>query len=231
MIANIIIDVILAVIILFGFVWGIKSGFVRTVSKPVKFIMAIVLSVSLASLVGDAVVKPLISDPVVNMLTEYLTERCNELAAAGATEQLPTLIKLAAAFVGVDIAQMSGDSGQVAAIVEAVTDPILSVISSILAFIVLYFVFKLLMQVVFSIINSIACSGVIGVVNRVLGCVVMTFLAATVVWCLCGVSDFILNLPVLQEQEWLQGFTGGPIFNFFKNISPIGLLLGLLLSF
>ncbi len=230
--ANIIIDAILVIILVIGFIWGIKSGFVKTVSKPAKLVMTIVLSIWLASTVGDTIIKPIISEPVVNKLAEYLTLKCNDLPSSG--EEFPTIIKLAASLAGVDISEIASEAGQAAmveAVVEAVTNPILSIISAILAFVILYIVFKIVLGIVFGIINSIVDNGIVGVVNKVLGCIVMTFLAATVVWCLCGLSDFILNLPLLQEQEWLQGFTGGYVYNFFKSISPIDLMLNLLLSF
>ena len=98
-------------------------------------------------------------------------------------------------------------------------------------FFILYLVFKLLLNIAFAIVNALVDNGVVGVVNRILGCVVMTFMAITVVWALCSVSDLILNIPFIHEQEWLSGFTGGWIYSFFRGLSPIDMLLGLLLSF
>ena len=232
MIADIIIDIILAIILLVGFIWGLRVGFVKTIAKPVKFIMAVFLSISFASLVGTGIIDPMIREPIVNKMTEFFAEKI--AAGMGTADQLPTLVKLAAELAGVDIESLTSAEAQaelVSGIVSAVTDPVLNLITSIIAFFVLYFVFKILLTIGFAIVNSIIDNGVVGIVNRVLGCIVTTFFAMMIVWGLCSISDLILNLPGINEVEWVQGFSGGWVYNFFKGLSPIDLLLGLLFSF
>ena len=232
MIADIIIDIILAIILLVGFIWGLRVGFVKTIAKPVKFIMAVFLSISFASLVGTGIIDPMIREPIVNKMTEFFAEKIAD--GMETADQLPTLVKLAAELAGVDIESLTSAEAQaelVSGIVSAVTDPVLNLITSIIAFFVLYFVFKILLTIGFAIVNSIIDNGVVGIVNRVLGCIVTTFFAMMIVWGLCSISDLILNLPGINEVEWVQGFSGGWVYNFFKGLSPIDLLLGLLFSF
>ncbi len=229
---DIIVDIVLWVILLIGCLWGIKVGFVKTVAKPAKFIMAVFLAISLASVVGSVFIKPMVQEPIITKLTEYFTEKIGEGVAA--TEELPTLVKFAASLAGIDLEAISSAEAQadmVNAVIVAITDPVLDLISSVLAFFLLYIVLKLLLSFVFAIIDSIVDNGVLGIVNRALGCVVMTFMAFTVAWGLCAISDLILNVPVINEQAWVQDFNGGGLYNFFKGLSPIDLLLGLLLSF
>ncbi len=231
MVANIIVDIVLVLILVIGFIWGLKAGFIKTVSKPAKFILALVLSFMFAGMIGDGIIKPLISEPVVGKLTEFITAKLSEL---GEGADLPTLIKLAATLAGVEIGELSDAAGNeetIATIVEAITAPVLSVITTVIAFIVLYIVLKILLGIAFAIVNAIIDNGVVGVVNRILGCIVMTLLASAVVWGLCAISDLILSLPVLAEQEWVSEFTGGWIYGFFKNLSPVDLILSVLLSF
>ena len=228
MVANIIIDVAIVIILLIGAIWGWKSGFINTVAKPVKFILTIIISLSLCSWFGSVAVQPIISEPVINKLTEFLMEKCGEITASNAMEELPTLIKMAAALAGVSIGDLATEAGQaelVNLIIDAVTEPFLNIVSVIIAYIILHILFTLILTIIFAIINAMVEGGFVGFVNRFLGAIILTVLAAAIVWGICGISDLILNLPVLQEQAWVQEFTGGVIYNFFKSLNPIDLLL------
>ena len=118
---------------------------------------------------------------------------------------------------GVDIDKIATEAGQaeiVTKIIEAVSEPVLNVIATVIAYIVLHLVVSILLTIIFAIINSLVEGGFVGFVNRVLGAVIMTTL-----------SDLILNLPILQEQQWVQEFSGFVLYPFFKNLSPIDILL------
>ncbi len=234
MAANIIVDIVLCLILLVGFIWGLISGFIKTVAKPVKFVLSIAIALSLASVVGMGVIKPLVSEPIVAQMTEFLTEKFGEIISTSSVDELPTLIKLAASLAEVNLDQLASAEGQEALVVtfvEAITDPVLNIISSVIAFIILYILAKIVIGIVFAIINSIVDNGIVGVVNRILGCILMTCLAAALVWCLCAISELILGLPFMADQAWVREFTGGAVYTFFKNLSPVDLLLNLLLSF
>jgi len=227
-VANIIVDVILAVILLIGFVWGIKSGFINTVAKPVKLVLSIVLAFSCASLVGTGIVQPLIAAPVTNQLSTFLTDKCSEFITTQNIEELPTLIKFAAYLAGINLEELVSDAGQanlVETIVTAIADPFLNLICTVIGFVLAYFAAKILLTIAFAIINSIVDNGVVGVANKILGCIFTTVLAASVVWGLCAISDLILHLPFIYETDFAKEFTGGFIYMFFKNVSPIDLLL------
>ncbi|MBR2931010.1 MAG: hypothetical protein IKC32_07250 [Clostridia bacterium] len=229
---NVIVDIIIAIILVIGLIWGLKIGFVKAVAKPTKVIMAIFLAISLASVIGNGIIRPIIDEPIITKLTEFVTERIGD--GVTATEELPTLIKAAAALAGVDLAELASSEAQadlVGEIIAAITDPILNMVSGIIGFFIAYIICKLLLSLMFGIVNAIIDNGVIGIVNRVLGCVVTTFIAATIVWVLCSVSDLIFNLPGIYEQGWVEEFDGGWLYSFFRNMSPIDMLLGLLLSF
>jgi len=40
------------------------------------------------------------------------------------------------------------------------------------------------------------------------------------------VFNFIIHLDSMSEVVWAAEFEGGPIYNFFLNLSPLDLLLG-----
>lgn len=228
MVVDIIVDIVILIMLIIGFIWGWVSGFINTVAKPVKFVLTVIISFSLCAWVGTAIIQPLISEPVIVKLTEFLNEKCVEISAANAEDKLPTLVKFAAMLAGVDIDKIATEAGQaeiVTKIIEAVSEPVLNVIATVIAYIVLHLVVSILLTIIFAIINSLVEGGFVGFVNRVLGAVIMTTLAAAIVWGLCGISDLILNLPILQEQQWVQEFSGFVLYPFFKNLSPIDILL------
>ena len=76
--ADIIVDLIILAILLVGFIWGIKVGFLKTVAKPVKFLMSLFLAVSFSSVVGTYILKPMIADPIVTKLTVFFTEKIGD---------------------------------------------------------------------------------------------------------------------------------------------------------
>lgn len=230
MIANIIIDLILVLLLAVGGIWGWKSGFIEMVSKPVKFALTIIISLSLASVVGAGIVQPMISEPVTNQISSFLTEKCAQITAATASTELPTLVKLAAALADINIDAIASEAGQAELIHEitiAVTEPVLSIISVVIAYVALHILSSIVLSIVFGIVNECIKNGdgLVSRANSILGCIIMTFMAAIVVWVLCGFSDFILHLPVFHEQAWVESFTGGFVYNFFKGLSPVELLL------
>ncbi len=230
-IGDLIVDGVLVVILLVGFIWGIKAGFIKTVAKPVKFVLALIISLSFASWVAEAFVQPLLAAPIVDRLTVFFTEH---ISSATDGTDLPTIINLAATLAGVDLGALGEAATQeevIAEVVNAITQPVVSIITSVIGFIALYIVSSIILTILFAILEAIVDNGVVGILNRVLGCILLTILAGGVCWCLCAISDLILGLPILAEQEWVQGFQGGIIYNFFKGLNPIDLIMNLILRF
>ena len=89
----------------------------------------------------------------------------------------------------------------------------------------------MLLGLLFAVINGVVDRGPAGAVNRALGCAIMTLFAFMIAWMLCMVSDFILNIPAINNQPWVQEFSGGWLYNLFRRLSPVDVMLRLLLSF
>ncbi len=230
-IGDFIVDGVLVVILLVGFIWGINAGFIKTVAKPVKFVLALIISLSFASWAAETFVEPLLAAPIVDRLTVFFTEH---ITAATDGTDLPTIINLAASLAGVDLGALGEAATQqevIAEVVNAITQPVVGIITGVIGFIALYIVSSIILTILFAILEAIVDNGVVGILNRVLGCILLTILAGGICWCLCAISDLILSLPVLAEQEWVQGFQGGVIYNFFKSLNPIDLIMNLILSF
>lgn len=227
MFANILFDVILVGILVAGAFIGIKNGFIDTVSRPVKFVASIALAFSLAGVVGSAIIEPIIGPAISHKLTDILMEEYSSITAADANE-LPTLIKFAASMCGVDIsgvATATAGASVIEAVVNAVTSPVVKVIGIIFGFIIVYFVAKYLMKFLMIFVNDLVNRGVVGTVNRTLGCIFTLFLAFVAGWAVTSTFEFIFNIPVIASANWVENFTGGPVYRFFRSFTPLDLLL------
>ena len=72
MVTNIIFDILLVGILLAGAIMGIKNGFIDIVARPVKFVAAILIAISMASVVGSAVIEPIIGSAISHKLSDIL---------------------------------------------------------------------------------------------------------------------------------------------------------------
>lgn len=228
MAVNVIFDIILVGILVAGAILGYKNGFIDTVAKPVKFVLAIALALSLAGTVGQYVVEPIIGPAISHKLSDILVEKYSEVTAANANESLPTLIKFAASMCGVNIEGVASTADGVSvieAVVNAVTAPVVDIMGTIFGFVIVYFASKILLNVVMIFVNSAVSRGIVGTLNRTLGCVLTLFLAFVVVWAVTSVSEFILNIPIIASAQWVENFTGGPVYRFFRSFTPLDLLL------
>ncbi len=223
---NFIFDTILVAILLISFMVGLKKGFINTVAKPVKFVLSLIISFFLARPVGQAVITPLIDAPLSNKIETYLVEKCSHITAESVSEELPTLLKLAAGLCGINVEEELATTGTV---VERLTDtlvsPVVAIISTIIAFVFLYILSKIALTLLFHMINTMCDGGITGALNKALGVVFCTSVGFIVCWCLTALSDFVFNIPALSSTAWVTEFTGWPIYSFFKSISPIDLLL------
>lgn len=228
MFANVIFDILLAGILVAGAIIGLKNGFIDTIARPVKFVAAIALAFSLAGVVGSSIIEPIIGPAISHKLSDILIEKYSEITAATANESLPTLIKFAAGLCGVniqDVASSADGISVIEAIVEAVTAPVVEIIGTIFGFVIVYFLAKILLNFVMIFVNAIVNNGIAGKLNRALGCVFTLFLAFIIGWGVTSLTEFILNIPVIAAADWVENFNGGPIYKFFRSITPLDLLL------
>lgn len=227
MLPKIIVDLILTAFIVTGVVMGIKRGFIKTILKPVRFLGSFGIAVGCSAGFGRAVISPIIQKPIVNKISAHLYQYCPNITQATAEDELPTLLKVAAAIFGIDINNLSPDQSEefIQSVVSSLAEPVVNVISMIFAFFALFFLSKLLITVAFLIINKIFDKGILGVPNKILGCVFCTLFAFTVSWLFTVVFDFIIHADAFANVSWAYGFEGGFVYKLFKELSPIELLL------
>ena len=227
MLVNIIIDLIIAAIVIIGAVVGIKRGFVATVAKPVKWFAAIAIAFALCVSFADTVVQPMIEEPITNQISDYVSEKCADINGENANEKLPTLLKLSATIVGLDLSEITaiGTEEYITELVNQISEPATHLVSVIISFFLIYFASKILLAIAIAIINKIFQVGVFGFFNKILGFVFGTAFAFIIAWALTAVFGYVSSLAVFEGVEWLAEFNGGYIYKFFKEISPLDLLL------
>ena len=227
MAVNIIVDLIIVAIVLLGALIGIKRGFIMTLAKPVRWVASIVIALSLCNSVATSIVQPAIEAPITNQISSYLAEECADITSENVTDELPTLLKLAAGIVGVDIKSVTGGTtaDYISEIVDKLAVPAIHLIAIVISYFALYILSKILLSLAFSLINGILSGGIFGVANKILGFVFSTFLAFVTAWLLTSLFGYIINIPALKDVGWISSFKGGYVYRFFKEISPIDLLL------
>ncbi len=227
MLLKIILEVLLCAIVVVGAVLGVKRGFVSIAAKPVKIIAAIAIAVSLYGTISTAIVFPLIEAPVTSYISEFLYENCASITAENVTEELPTLLKMAAGLANVDVETVANNAGSAVldAIVEHLTAPVLNVISGLISFVLVYFVASIALSIALWFLNLLFKDGVLGALNKLLGFVFGTSLFLIISWGLAVVIDIVFHLPAFESNEMISTFEGGWIYRFFNTYNPIELLL------
>lgn len=224
---KIIIDLVLCAIIAAGIVLGLKYGFVKMAARPVKAVASFILAFSLASTVGATVIMPMIDAPITNYLKEFLYANCSGLTADNINEELPTLLKIAAAIFNIDINQATSNAGAdiLDAIINNLVSPVISLISTIIAFFALYILAKIAFAIVFMMINFLFKSGVFGLLNKALGVVFAGTLSIIITWGVAVLLEIVFHLPTFEGNELFYNFEGGFFYKFFNTYNPIELLL------
>ncbi len=223
MLLNVVIDIALVLIVVIGAIIGLKRGFISTVARPVKFFACLIISFSLAAPLSTGVIEPMVGESVQNQMEDYLVDK---IAADDDGEiELPTLVRIAASLLDIDIDGLENTEDYAEALVERIASPIIHLLGVIISFVILYFASKLVLGLLLKILNSMFNSGVAGALNKTLGLVFNTVFSVIIAWCAVCVLSFVLNTSLCQSIEFVSEFDGGFVYNFFKNMSPLDLLL------
>ena len=226
MLIKILVDVILVLIVVIGAVFGMKRGFFLTVTKPVKWFLAFLLAFALATPVANSIIQPIIEEPVTNQLSEYLDEKCEGITPENADKKLPTLLKLAAGAFDIDVNTIGADGESFTkAVANELSEPAVHLVSLILAFIVVYILAKLLLGFSISLLNHVFEVGVLDTFNKVLGFVFGAAFAFVAAWLLVAIFGYVISIPSVAKTDFAASFDSGIIYDFFKRISPLDLLL------
>ena len=225
--SNIIVDVIIAISILIGAFIGFKRGFFYTATKPIKWFAAILLALTLSTTVATSIVQPIIEEPITNQISDYLTEKCDDLTPENAKDELPTLVKLAAGLADIDIDSIDAETTAefITKTVDKLAKPLVYLLAVIVSFFAIYFISKIALAILLGILNKIFLDGLLGVVNKILGLVIGAFFAFVILWLAVIILGYVLSVPTVAATEFAKSFDGGYIYKFIKSMSPLDLLL------
>ena len=205
---------------------GLRDGFIKAIAKPMKPIFSLGFALVFSNYFAAAVVAPILKTPIYNWISEILYDNFVNLPPDATADELPTLIKLAASLCGVDLSAFSGGGDAVISEwVSKIALPLVSLIAVVISFIILLIISGFLLTVILAILNLILEAGVLKVVNRVIGCVVCVFFAVFTARSIISIFEYVIALPQLAETNAIKNFTGGFIYNLFKQYTPIELLL------
>ena len=227
MLINILIDTVIVAIVVGGAIIGITKGFVSSVAGPVKWVASIVLAFSFCTPFANALIFPMIEEPITSQISSYLIEKCSHITAQNVGEELPTILKMAAGFAGIDLTAIGADGTTefIPLLVDKLAHPTIHMISVVISFFAVYFLSKIVLGILLSIINHAFDGGVFGVMNKILGFIFSTSIAFVLAWTLTSVFGYVISLPAFADTPWIVSFDGGIVYKFFKGISPIDLLL------
>ena len=90
----IVFDILLLVVLLIGCLLGYKRGFFGSITKPLKIIASICLTIVISSPIINAWTRPLFTGKVEGWIYNSLSEAFADSSADIAAEKMPTLLKL-----------------------------------------------------------------------------------------------------------------------------------------
>ena len=224
---DVVIEILLCAIIVLGFIIGMKRGFINLAAKPLKTIAAVVVAFCYCSVIASSVVTPWIEAPIASYIKDFMYENCASLTSENVNEELPTLIKIAAATFGIDISEVAGNAtvSVIDAVVENLTAPVVSIISNIISFVGLFIVSVIIFGIVLWLLNVIFSRGIFGLFNKLIGTIFGTAFSVLAAWGIAVIIEIVFRSPIFAENELIAAFEGGYVYKFFNTYNPIELLL------
>lgn len=230
MVLNLVLNALLICLICSGAYLGYKRGFIAIAAKPVKIFAAIAITLTCCSSVGEALVKPIIDEPITNYVADYLYDNCAEITQSNVSSELPTILKLAAGLSGISVEDVAGEAQSngkaiVDAIADVLSDPVITIISVVIAFIIVYIAAKIILSMLFAIINYSVKGGLLGYVNKLVGTLFGLICAIIICWGSVAVLEFVFHSQICVDNPTFFEFEGVFLYALFKNYNPIELLL------
>ena len=212
-----ILDLILPIMIVIGLLLGYKKGFFATVTKPLKLVFAICITVLVAAPIINAWTRPFFTGKVEAWIYSSLMENCPDITTETATESMPTLLKLMANLFNIDFSATEGISETetvISGISEKMALPIGNLIAVIVTYVLLFIVAKIFTRILLAVLNKFAKKGLLGRVNKFLG-----FLTGGMIATILACITSSIAYKISPE------FASGAISTFIRNINPFAILM------
>lgn len=210
-------DIILLIVLLAFFLYGVRKGFLRAVFCVLKNIIAFFAALYLANILspvfGQKVLAPVLEKLIHNRIAEAVTSTD---AAAFTLQSLE---------LGETLTRLLHSDNLVASAVQAITDSFQSSISFVILFILFFILVRLLIAAVGRLLSFVTNHTPLGVVNKFFGGV--TGLLAGVLLCFLVFAALKAFSPALFSEIGIfspETLQQNPVTQFFINTSLADLL-------
>ncbi len=222
----IILDILILAILVVPIVLGIVKGFVYTLLRFGKNLLALIISCSFAKLLGGWIKKKWMYSSVHENITELFAEKAGEAATESElVTTLPGSIQKTLNIFGMDVNQMASEAaakGEAVkeSFIESVSHGVSGVISFAIAFTVLFVGCILLILLLRPLLNWLATHiPVVKTCNRLLGSLFGFLWGIITAW--VGAQIIVGLLGLLAYFDW----TNTIFLSFFYRITPLKWLL------
>ena len=214
-----IMDGVLAIIILVGVFLGYAKGFFSVITKPVKIIGSACITYCIANPIIEAWTRPFFTEKAYGWINNALLEKSPDLSVDTAGESLPFVLRLIASIFKIDVSAAGSAATSeeiIAEISKSLSVPTGNIIAIAVTYLVLFIAILIVLSIIVAIIGTVIDSGPLAVIDKILGLILGTAIA--IVAC-CIVAN--ITGSIAKE------FTGGFVFEFFKNFDPFSLILSI----
>ena len=212
-----VLDLILPIIIVIGLLLGYKKGFFATVTKPLKLVFALCLTVLLAAPIINTWTREFFTCRVEDYIFTSIMESCPEITAESASESLPSLLEFVVRVFNIEFTttdQASGTEAIISAISKELALPIGNLIAVIVTYVALFFVSMLLTRIVLAILNKLVKKGLLGKINKFLG-LIFGGMLGTISACIISSVAYKISPE----------FADGAVSSFFREFNPFAILM------
>ena len=211
-----VLDIILLVILAIGCFLGCKKGFFGAVTKPIKFIASICLTIVIASPIINAWTRPLFVGMIEPWVYNTLLENCPDFGAELSAESLPAILRIVADILNLDLVSESASATEsiLADIASKLAIPIGNFIAVVVTYVALFLILMLVLTILIKLLDTVFTKGWLGKVNKFLGLLLGAVIATVVASIIANIINAIAP-----------SITDGAITQFFKNFNPFSLIM------
>lgn len=212
-------DGVLAIIIVVGVLFGLLKGFFNSVTKPLRIIGAICITICISAPIIDAWTGEIFYSKIYEYVYDTILANLPEdVTGASVVASLPLVLRLASSLFKVDVASYEGcaTDAVVTGVAEGISKPVANFVAIVVTYLALFIVVNILLKLLLLIMGKIVTSGPLKTVDKILG-VLFGFAVSSVIACI------IANLIAFFTTE----FVGGFVYEFFKSINPIDIIMSI----
>ncbi len=212
-----VLDIVLLAILVIGFLLGYKRGFFGSITKPLKIVASICLTIVISSPIINAWTRPLFTSKIEAWIYKSLLEAYPNVTGVAAAESVPTLLRLVAELLKVDISTLGSDATTeevLSLMASEMAIPIGNLVAVAVTYLALFIVFMLLLTLLISLLDVVFTRGILGKINKFLGLLLGGVIAMVAA---CVVANVVGAISA--------DAASGAITQFFKNINPFAIVM------